>query len=976
MKTLVRLFVFCLISFNNASTAQCNTNNTICTQGIAGPYTFALAGNDPNDCLGWLTTSQYAYIVLYITTTGPLNLLIDGDATDGFLDVSIYNIPSGQVPCNSLIPANIIGCNFAFAPDGCNEFGTFFGCSSSVPAPNVVAGQQLMIIVEDYADGASNNFTLQLAPLPAAQTGPPNPAITPVGPFCQSDASVQLNAASMGGTWTGPGVSASGLFNPSTAGAGTHTINYAIGQAPCNSVSSATITVKPSPTASINNVSTCQGQSATLTASTSIPGGTFVWIPSGNGTAASINVTPVATTNYSVIYTLDGCASTSSSGTVTIEPLPAFTLSGTNPTICNASDGYITISGLASSTAYSISYNDGPTPVLINNQTSTVAGTLIITNLNWGDYSNFTITSNGCTGTNPAIITLSNLGGPLLNSPGNQTHCLTYTLPAITGTNLSGAQGYFDNSQASGGTAITGNITNTQEIWLYDINNGCATEISFLVTINTTPTVTVNNPTICAGESINITATPAINGGTYLWSTTENTQTISVSPTITNNYTVVYTLFDCPSLPATSTVIVTSPPVTTVDNPIICVGAVATITASSPNGGGTYLWLTGEITSTLSVSPAVTTTYTVTYSLNGCSSLPVSGIVTVMPIPDPSAGADKAICSNQPGVIGINSTAGYTYSWTPITGLSNGTIAMPTIILENNTVSAVPSTYTVTVTSPGGCTSVDDVIVNVLPIPTSDFTADTLVGCAPLLVTFINTTTTPNSSFIWNFGDGMSSASSNDSILHEYTDEGYHDVSLTSTINGCSFTKTVIDMIHVLKTPRANFSADKPYTTEFYPDFTFTNNSTEADSYSWNFGDTTFSNETNPNHQYKGIPGDYIVTLIASSEDGCIDSTYRIITIREELLYYIPNSFTPDGNQFNQTFQPVFASGFDPYRFALLIYNKWGQIIYETHDAKIGWDGSYGGKIVKDGSYVWKLEFRDKYSDKIYMETGFVNVLK
>jgi trimeric autotransporter adhesin len=976
MKKIIQLFVFCFISFNNVSTAQCNTNNTICTQGIAGPYTFALAGNDPNDCLGWLTTSQFAYIVLYITTTGPLNLLIDGDATDGFLDVSIYNIPSGQVPCNSLIPANLIGCNYAIAADGCNEFGNFFGCSSSVPAPNVVAGQQLMIIVEDYGDGASNNFTLQLAPLPAAQTGPPNPAITPVGPFCQSNASVQLNAASMGGTWTGPGVSATGLFNPATAGAGTHTINYAIGQAPCNSASSTTITVKPNPTATVNNVSTCQGQSATLTATTSLPGGTFVWTPSGNGTAASINVTPLATTNYSVIYTLDGCASNSSSGTVTIEPLPAFTLSGTDPTICNASDGYITIAGLNASTTYTITYNDGSTPVSLNNQTSTVAGTLIITNLNWGDYSNFTITSNGCTGTNPAIITLSNLGGPTLNSPGNQTHCLTYTLPLITGTNLSGMQGYFNNTQALGGTLITGNLTNTQEVWIYDLNNGCSTEISFLVTINTTPTLTVNNPTICAGESINITATPAVNGGTFLWSTAENTQTISVSPTTTNNYTVVYTLFNCPSLPITSTVTITSLPVAAVDNPIICIGDVAIITASSPNAGGTYLWLTGETTSTLSVSPVITTTYTVTYNLNGCASLPVSGIVTVMPIPDPSAGVDKALCSNQAGTIGINSTAGYAYSWSPTTGLSSGTIAMPAIILENNSASAVSSTYTVTVTSPGGCSSVDDVLITVLPIPTSDFTADTLVGCSPLLVTFINTSTTPNSSFVWDFGDGISSANSNDSILHEYTAEGYHDVSLTSTSNGCSFTKTVVDMIHVLKTPRANFSVDKPYTTEFYPNFTFTNNSTDADTYSWNFGDTTFSNAANPAHLYKGTPGEYIVTLIASSDDGCIDTTYRMITIREELLYYIPNSFTPDGDQFNQTFQPVFSSGFDPYKFALLIFNKWGQVIYETHDAKIGWDGSYGGKIVKDGSYVWKLEFRDKYSDKIYMETGFVNVLK
>ncbi len=78
-------------------------------------------------------------------------------------------------------------------------------------------------------------------------------------------------------------------------------------------------------------------------------GGIFVWPPSVNGTAVSINVTPLATTIYSVICTLDGCVFTSSPGTETIKPLKAFTLSGKNPTICNASDGYITSAGLSSS---------------------------------------------------------------------------------------------------------------------------------------------------------------------------------------------------------------------------------------------------------------------------------------------------------------------------------------------------------------------------------------------------------------------------------------------------------------------------------------------------------------------------------------------------------------------------------------------------------------------------------------------------
>ena len=183
-------------------------------------------------------------------------------------------------------------------------------------------------------------------------------------------------------------------------------------------------------------------------------------------------------------------------------------------------------------------------------------------------------------------------------------------------------------------------------------------------------------------------------------------------------------------------------------------------------------------------------------------------------------------------------------------------------------------------------------------------------------------------------------------------------------------------MICVLETPVANFSVNQPFAYELHPNFSFMNYSTQADLYNWDFGDTTFSAQSDPIHTYQGYPGDYTVILIAKSDDGCSDTVQKTITIREELIYYIPNCFTPDGHQFNQTFQPVFTSGFDPYNFTLLIYNKWGEIIFETHDSKIGWDGSHGGKLVQDGWYVWKVDFRDPYTDKVLTDTGFVNVLK
>ena len=316
MNKIIQILLLLTILLPTIGKSQCNTNNSICTPGVAGPFNFGGGGTAVSTCMDFLSTSQYAYIVLYITQSGPLNLLINGNATTGFLDVSIFNIPNGVTPCNAILNnTNQIGCNYALASSGCNQFGNFFPCASSVPAPNVVAGQVLMIVVEDWTNGASSNFTLQLGPLPAAQTGPPNTTINPVGPFCITSPTIQLTAVNMGGTWSGPGVSPSGVFNPATAGPGTHTITYSLGTVPCNSSSTVQIIVTPPPVVVINQTNvTCNGLcNGTATA---LPNGaTYLW---SNG-LTNQTISGLCPGNYSVTVTLNGC---SSSGNIIITEPP------------------------------------------------------------------------------------------------------------------------------------------------------------------------------------------------------------------------------------------------------------------------------------------------------------------------------------------------------------------------------------------------------------------------------------------------------------------------------------------------------------------------------------------------------------------------------------------------------------------------------------------------------------------------------
>ena len=135
----------------------------------------------------------------------------------------------------------------------------------------------------------------------------------------------------------------------------------------------------------------------------------------------------------------------------------------------------------------------------------------------------------------------------------------------------------------------------------------------------------------------------------------------------------------------------------------------------------------------------------------------------------------------------------------------------------------------------------------------------------------------------------------------------------------------------------------------------------------------------NPIHSFPSDEsGIYTVMLVATSSVGCVDTTYGTVQVEEELIYYVPNTFTPDDDSYNPTFKPVFTSGFDPLDYELLIFDRWGEIIFESHNAEFGWDGSYAvsGKIAQDGTYTWKIIFKTTATDERKMIVGHVNLIR
>jgi gliding motility-associated-like protein len=404
------------------------------------------------------------------------------------------------------------------------------------------------------------------------------------------------------------------------------------------------------------------------------------------------------------------------------------------------------------------------------------------------------------------------------------------------------------------------------------------------------------------------------------------------------------------------------------DQSLFCPGEEIELIPVATGGGGayTYLWSTGETTPTIMVNPGTTETYTVSVTDDCLNETATTSAEVTVPEYDPvliNATPDIVEqCPYVPHTLIVEATGGsgvYSYEW------SNPEGSIVSIFAEAEVSARETTTYSVVVTDECGESDTTEVTITVLSPPLLlDITPSQQIcpGDSVLLTVF------PTGGFGAYYYSWPHSGETTQSVwVKPNVDSRYIVIVKDDCQTFQVQTQTTVTVIQ----PDADFN---PITDPKFIGLpiTFQNLTNNGQNYQWDLGDGSTSTMVHPNNIYT-VPGTYNITLIATDRYGCVDSITKPITILEEFYLYIPNSFTPDNNRVNSTFS-ISAIGVE--EFYIKIFNRWGELMYQSDDVDFEWDGRFNGKLVRDGTYVWKIEYKSIHDDELQLKVGHVNALR
>ena len=269
-----------------------------------------------------------------------------------------------------------------------------------------------------------------------------------------------------------------------------------------------------------------------------------------------------------------------------------------------------------------------------------------------------------------------------------------------------------------------------------------------------------------------------------------------------------------------------------------------------------------------------------------------------------------------------------------------------------------------------GCVRTFQNQITIKPKPLVQFTPNSGNGCPPLYMSFTDGSIGQISSWIWNFGDNQFSIEQNPE--HVYYNSGTYFITLQVTdFNGCSGISQIPATVTVYEEPTAGFTVYSPNLDELNPTINTSNYSIGGLSYFWNFGDQSFSNLFEPEHNYEKS-GEYNIQLVVNNQFNCKDTANVLINVKPVYTFYIPNAFTP-GKKINNFFT---GQGTNYKTVNMQIFNRWGEKIFDqTSNDPPQWDGKYLGEDCQIDVYVYQFFVTDIF-DELHIYRGRVTLVR
>lgn len=768
------------------------------------------------------------------------------------------------------------------------------------------------------------------------------------------------------GSWTAPGnIASNGLFTPGVSTPGVYL--YVVPGGPgCGSDTAAvTITELPSPDPGQDAfIQLCSNGAPvdlfTVLGGTPDPGGSWTDV---NGFPYAGIFDPTTEAGNSFIYRVTGtppCSDAQATVTVSVNPAPD-PGADASITVCSSSAAFVMTAALGGTPAAGGVWQDpngAPHPVVFDPAVDPP-----------GDWTYLVAGGFGCADTTATLsITVT---VPDAAIAGDNAICAGDTTQlTATGANVAwnwSPANSLNNPTVQAPLFFPGTTT-TYSVLVTDAS-GCTATGQVTVTVSAVPVVDAGpNEQVCAGGTVQIGGSPTSPTGTaYQWSPAAGLDqpgdpNPDATPAATTTYTVIVTdAGGCSARDSATVTVVPLPQLEAGPDTGFCQGGGVQLNAS---GAGNFLWspatgLSDPTNSAPVAQPQVTTTYTVTLTANGCTSTDQL-TVTVLGVPNADAGPDRYLC---PGFdVQLQGSGGGTALWSPAGSLSDP--ASPTPLASPLTT----TTYTLTITDGNGCTDTDDMNVEVSTDPAIDAGPDVSICAGEQVTIGGNPTSIPGTTVVWTPAAGLNDPTAANPVASPTATTAYI---VTVTSDTC--TAQDIVLVTLQGSSEVAFRVRLEPACDGMRAF-FTDLSTGAAAWSWDFGDGATSTEQNPQH-YFAYGQAITVTLTVTDALGCTGSlsqTYPIAAFSELVDYDMPNVFTPNGDGVNDVF--TLNSGLNSNAVlgpcaSMQVFNRWGQKVFTSQGNNLLWDGrNFAGEPCTVGTYFWTLSVKDlNFNGDVYL---------